>query len=203
MAIEIEEKFTVNAPLERVWDFVMDPHRVAACMPGAKLDEVVGEGNFVGSIRIKVGAITAAYKGKVEFTAVDAAAYSVELSAQGTETGGGTAKATMKSVLRALPDGHTELVATASVDLTGRIMQVGRGMIQGVSHQLFKQFVAKAKQDLEAEDAAATQETVAAGAAASSADDDAVRVLPLMLQTLWAAVVGFFRRVFGRPATEK
>lgn len=200
MAIEIEEKFAVNAPLERVWDFVMDPHRVAACMPGAQLEEVVGEGKFVGSIRIKVGAITAAYKGEVEFTAVDAAAHSVELSAQGTETGGGTAKATMTSVLRALPDGHTELVATASVDLTGRIMQVGRGMIQGVSHQLFKQFVAKAKKDLEAEDGAALLEATAPGTAANVADDDAVRVFPLMLQTLWAAVVGFFHRLLGRAA---
>jgi len=198
MAIEIEEKFQVEAPIERVWEFVMDPARVASCMPGAKLEEVVDERTFEGSIRIKVGAIMASYKGRVEMTEVDEISYSVVMSAEGTETGGGTAKGTMTSLLRAVDGGKTELVATASVDLTGRIMQVGRGMIQGVSHQLFKQFVSKATKQLEAEPAAVADGSAAAAPVAAPSEGEAIAVLPLLLRTLWTAIVNFFRRLFAR-----
>lgn len=219
MAIEIEEKFQVQAPIEEVWAFVMDPAKVASCMPGAKLEEVVDERNFVGSIRIKIGAISTAYKGKVQLTEVDEGARTVLMSAEGTETGGGTARGHMNSALHSLPDGGTELVATATVELTGRVMQVGSRMIQGVSHQLFKQFVAKAKKQLEGGGAAAAVAAPAgatAGAAAASqaageaagttaqhsapaaADDsDAISVPSLLFHALWDAIVGLWRRLTG------
>ena len=194
MAIEIKETFQVAAPIDKVWRFVLDPHKVAACMPGAALDEVVDERRFAGSIRVKVGAVMAAYKGKVELVEVDEAARSVRMNAEGRETGGGTAKGTMTSRLVALPDGRTEVIAEASVDLTGRIMQVGRGMIQGVSHQLFQQFVARARESLEAEPS-----NIEAAVPVKSGDD-AIRVVPLLLRTLVAAIAGLFKRIFGRGA---
>ncbi|MEE8312090.1 MAG: SRPBCC family protein [Candidatus Binatia bacterium] len=218
MAIDIEEKFEVQASIDEVWAFVMDPVRVASCMPGAKLEEVVDERNFVGSIRIKIGAISTAYKGKVAMTEVDERARTVVMAAEGTEAGGGTARGTMNSVLRSLPDGRTELVATASVELTGRVMQVGSRMIKGVSHQLFKQFVAKAKKQLEsgeatAAGAAATASTTATAspagqpAAAHSAsapvEPEAISIVSLLFKTFLAAIVNFFRRLFGKPATGK
>ena len=208
MAIEIEEKFEVDAPIDQVWKFVTDPHKVAACMPGAKLEEAIDEKNFLGSIRVKVGAITTGYKGKVQFTDVDESKYSIAMVAEGTETGGGTAKGTMTSFLREVEGGGTEVVANANVDLTGRIMQVGRGMIKGVSHQLFLQFVRKAKKELEAEGTAsaagsATDSASGAVDAASSSpapaeEGDSIAVLPLLLRTIWEAIVNFFRRLFGR-----
>ncbi len=199
MAIEIEERFQVDAPIERVWRFVMDPHQVTSCMPGAKLEQVIDERTFLGSIRVKVGAITASYKGRVQLTEVDPRAYTVRMTAEGTETGGGTAKGSMASSLRGLPGGQTELVATASVDLTGRVMQVGRGMIQGVSHQLFKQFVTSAKRHLETAAPAVAATTAHATVAAVPAQSEAIRVLPLLLRTLVAAIVGFFQRLFRKP----
>ncbi len=192
MAIAIKETFVVQAPIERVWQFVMAPEMVVTCMPGAELVEVVGDKTFLGKVSIKVGAITTSYSGRVTFTLVDADAHTVEMTAEGTETGGGTAKGTMSSRLRTLDAGETEVVAEATVDLTGRIMQVGRGMIQGVSHQLFQQFVACAKERLEA------AEGEEAGEAAPSAAQP-ISILPLLLKTLWAAVANFFRRLFRRP----
>jgi carbon monoxide dehydrogenase subunit G len=218
MAIDIEEKFEVQASIDEVWAFVMDPAKVAACMPGAKLEEVVDERNFMGSIRIKIGAISTAYKGKVAMTDVDERARTVVMAAEGTEAGGGTARGTMNSALRTLPDGRTELVATASVELTGRVMQVGSRMIKGVSHQLFKQFVAKAKKQLESGDAmsagaAATSSATATGlpvgqpaaarAASAPAEPEAISIVSLLLKTFLAAIISFFRRLFGKPATEK
>lgn len=222
MAITIKETFEVDAPIDVVWRFVMDPAQVASCMPGAKLEEVINETTFDGSIKVKVGAIMAAYKGRAEMVKIDEANYCVELVAEGKETSGGTAKATMVSTLRTLDSGATEVVADAEVDLTGRIMQVSRGMIQGVSHQLFLQFVAKATKlmnaQAEAEAAAAGEvtskggdETAVAEAQAKAraevqatvgsqvaAEGEALAVLPLLLKTIWAAIVGFFRRLFGK-----
>ncbi len=192
MAIEVRETFKVKAPIDVVWRFVMDPHRVATCIPGAELEEVVDDRTFLGSVRVKVGAITARYKGRVQLTEVDEKAYIAQMVAEGRETGGGTAKGTMSSRLRSLPDGQTEIVTEASVDLTGRIVQMGRGMIQGVSHQLFQQFVARAKERLEAPQGEAAEDAAARG-------EEPLRIVPLILRALWSAIIGFFRRLFRRP----
>ena len=192
MAIDIQEKFEVAAPIDAVWRFVMDPHQVATCMPGAELDEVEDPRTFLGSVKVKLGAITTRYKGRVQLTQVDEQSYTVEMVAEGRETGGGTARGTMTSRLRSLPDGQTEVVAEASVDLTGRVMQMGRGMIQVVSHRLFQQFVASVKQRLEAPAEGGEQEAV-------PAVSEPIRVAPLILQSLWSAIVAFFRRLLGRP----
>ncbi len=196
MGIDIKETFEVEASVQTVWRFLMDAERVAACMPGAKLEETVDERTYVGSVKIKVGAITASYKGRVEFAEVDESAHTLKIVAEGREPGGGTAKGSLSSSVEALAGGKTQVVTQASVDLTGRIMQVGRGMIQGVAHQLFLQFVKSAKTRLEAEaDGAPTAE-----AAVPAAGEESIAVLPLLLRTLREAVARFFRRLFGGSA---
>jgi carbon monoxide dehydrogenase subunit G len=193
MAIEIRETFQVQAPIDAVWRFVMDPDQVVACMPGAELEQVVDDHTFLGRVKVKLGAITTSYKGRIQFTEVDEEGHTVRMVAEGRETGGGTAKGTMSSRLRTLPDGQTEVVAEASVDLTGRVMQVGRGMIQGVSHQLFEQFVASTRQRLEGAAGADDQVPLAV-------EQEPIRLLPLILRVLWSPVVRFFRRLLRRPA---
>ena len=198
MAIEIRETFQVAAPIDAVWRFVMDPSKVATCMPGAKLEEVVDERTFEGSIKVKVGAITTSYKGRVELTNVDERAHKVQMSAEGRETSGGMAKGTMQSALQSLSDGQTEVIIEASVDLTGRIMQVGRGMIQGVSHQLFLQFVRRTKEHLESAPAAASTAGTAEKPIPQPPEDEALPIVSLILKAIWSAIVGFFRRLFDR-----
>ncbi|RMD82519.1 MAG: carbon monoxide dehydrogenase [Candidatus Dadabacteria bacterium] len=202
MAIEIREKFEVNAPIDRVWQFVMDPHKVVACMPGASLDEVIDDRHYAGSVKVKVGAVTATYKGTVEFKTIDEAGHRIELFAEGKETGGGTAKGTITSVLRPLDGNRTEVVAEARVDLTGRIMQVGRRMIEGVAHQLFLQFVKAARAGMEAPEQPAAAEQAPAGATTASAPapvaQQPIRIVPLLLRTVWDGILGLLRRLFGR-----
>ena len=220
MAIDIQETFSVKAPIDLVWRFLLDPQQVAPCMPGAELDEVIDDRTFHGNVKIKVGAITTRYKGKVHLTTVDEAGRRIEMTAEGRETGGGTAKGTMVAEMRTLPDGQTEVVSRANVDLTGKIMQVGRGMIQGVSHQLFLQFVSAVQSHLEplaaaAAAAAATSAATSAGAGAEGprvvtpevlppplprpqVEAQAIRIVPLVMSVLWAAIARFFRRLLGR-----
>ena len=199
MPIEIKETFRVQAPVDAVWRFIMDPHQVVTCMPGAALEQVVDDHTFVGSVKVRVGAITTSYKGRVSFTQVDEQQHVIQMLGEGRETGGGMAKGTMSSRLRALSDGQTEVVAEASVDLTGRIMQVGRGMIQGVAQQLFKQFAAALKQHVEVPEGPAGGSTPASGTCSVTATEpQAIRILPIVLQVLWSAIVRFLSRLFGR-----
>ena len=196
MAIDIRETFRVRAPITTVWRFMLDPQQVAACMPGAVLEQVVDERTFLGAIKVKIGAITTSYKGRLQLTDVDEAAHSIRMKGEGRETSGGTARASLLSHMKSLPDGGTEVVAEATVDLTGRIMQVGRGMIQGVSHQLFLQFVAAAQAQLE--QPAATP--AAAAAAPAPARQQAIRVVPLLLAVFRSAILRFFQRLRRRPS---
>jgi carbon monoxide dehydrogenase subunit G len=191
MPIDIQETFQVAAPIDAVWRFVMNPESVATCMPGAELEEVIDDRTFLGSIKIQLGAITTRYKGRVRLLEVNDAAHAVRMEAEGREAGGGTARGTMSSRLRELPDGGTEVVAEASLDLTGRVVQVGRGMIQGVSRELFRQFVAQTRERLEDPEGA----TVGAGSGGATP----IRIVPLVLRTAWSAIVRFVRRLFGRP----
>ena len=194
MAIEIKEEFEVAAPIERVWEFLTDPSRVVICMPGAQRDEVVDPENFLGRVTVKLGAVGATYKGKVKFIRADKDAGEVEMSAQGREAGGGTAKAKITSCLKPI-DGGTAVSFSATIDLTGKIIQVGRGMIQGVSHQLFEQFSVQAKNQLETSPADEKNSPATAS--------NEIRVLPLLLQTLTAAISRFVRKLFGRPSAER
>lgn len=95
----------------------------------------------------------------------------------------------MSSRLRAISASETEVVVDASVDVTGRIAQVSRGMIQGVSQQLFQQFVACAKASLETPEHAA---------AAIEQANKPVSVLPLVLRALRTSIARFFRRLLRR-----
>ncbi len=192
MPITIRESFQVQAPIDEVWRFLLDPHQVAACMPGAGLDQVVDDSTFLGNIKVKVGPIVASYQGRVQLTLVDPAAYLVEMAAEGLEAGGGTARGTMSSRLTALPDGGTEVSSEATAELTGRIMQFGQGMVEGVSKQLFQQFVACAGQRL------AAGPEVAAALAEGAGEKRPIPLLSVVLKALWAAAVGFFRRLFRR-----
>lgn len=213
MSIEIREKFEVAAPIDAVWRFVMDPVQVAPCLPGAVLDEVVDERNFLGGVKIKIGAITTQYKGKVQLTRVDQAARRVEMSAEGRETSGGLAKALITSSLAPTASGGTEVTVEATADLTGKVMQVGSRMIEGVSRQLFQQFAKRLRNELEGDGVVTIAAAAAVGDSALGVDaaggdrpappkaeprDEALSIVPLILGAIWEAVVGFFRRLFGR-----
>lgn len=188
MAITLSETFRIAAPVQQVWDFMLDPHEVVTCMPGAALEEVVDDRTFLGAIRVKVGPIVTSYKGRVTFIDVDAAAYRIEMSAEGRESGGsGNARATMRSHLASLPDGGTEVTAEAHAEITGRVMQFGQSMIEGVSHQLFLDFVKRTRERLES--------TADGGTAPAPAAESApISVVAVLLRTIWAAIRGLFRR---------
>lgn len=197
VAIEIQQRFTVAAPVETVWRLLLDPSRVVTCLPGAQLEQQVDEHTVLGAVQVKLGAITSRYQGRVRFVEVDEAQHRVRIAGEGREAGGGTARGALTSQLVALPEGGTEVVAEARIDLTGRIQQMGRGLIQGVGEQLFREFAARVRGQCEDAD----PHVAAAGdRAPAPASDAPLAVLPLLWRTLRTALGRWWRRLLGRPA---
>lgn len=144
--LKIEEKFTVEAPIERVWKFLLSPAQVAGCLPGAQLRGQEGADTYLGTMKIKVGPVTSEFRGKATMSDVDAQAHRLKLSGTGDDTsGGGSARMSMElSVAPAA--GGSEVQVVADVEIAGKLVRFGRGMIEGVSKQLFKQFVERARE---------------------------------------------------------
>ena len=66
--VKIEESFELDAPAEQAWSYLIKPERIVVCLPGAQLTEVLDERNYVGTIKVKVGAVSMTYEGQIEFT---------------------------------------------------------------------------------------------------------------------------------------
>mgnify|MGYP002359697533 CR=1 len=214
MAIEMKESFQVAAPIEKVWEFMMKPEMVVACMPGAGLKEIVDPKKFIGTVKLKVGAVSAQYEGTITYAEVDKDAYRIKLLAEGNERGGGTATATIACQLVTLADNKgTDVRFESSVDLTGKLIQVGRGMIEGVAGQIVKKYIANVRSMLEVPaDAAAPAASAAEGSAAPAAAQSAAPASPppmppkeesidmgsVVFKVMWMGIVNFFKRLFGR-----
>ena len=69
--MEFENRFAVDAPVERVWETVLDVERVAPCVPGAEVLDRTGEDRYRVGIRIKLGPIVQQYRGDVEIVERD------------------------------------------------------------------------------------------------------------------------------------
>jgi uncharacterized protein len=150
MGIPIEKTFVVEAPPVAVWNFLTDPVRVAACLPGAAITEKLDDQTWGGTIAVKVGPVTANYRGKLHFDRLDAAAREADISASGQETRGkGGADMRMKSRVVERSAGVTEVTVTSDVNVVGVLAQYGRGMIQDVSDQLFVKFTTAMRSALE------------------------------------------------------
>lgn len=196
MSFKVEERFEVQAPVERVWEYLIDPAKVVVCLPGAELLEAQDERTFLGAIKVKVGPLSMSYKGLAKFIEVNEQAHQVRMVGEAREVGGsGSTKVTMVSTVTPLSSGGAEVVVNAEVDLVGKIVQFGRGMIEEVSRQLFRQFSTCVKQRLEVADEPQPSEK------AATTETKAVSAAPLAFHALWAVIVRFFRRLFRRQAS--
>jgi len=150
--MELINEFRVDAPIETAWATLTDIEGIAPCMPGAQLTEIDGD-EFKGSVKVKVGPITAQYKGTATFAEKDDAAHRAVIDASGRDTrGAGNASATITAQLS--PDGEgTKAVITTDLKVTGKVAQFGRGVMADVSEKLLGQFVDCLESKLEDADA--------------------------------------------------
>lgn len=222
MAFRIEETFEVAAPVAAVWRYLTDPRQVVDCLPGAQLTEARDDRTFLGAVKVKVGPVVAAYAGTAHFAEVSEADHRVRIIAEGKErAGAGSAKLTLSASVTELPAAggapRSQVRVDATIDLAGKIVQFGRGMIETVNRQLFAQFTTCVRERLESPHANADHDAPGAAPATPpspppAAPADATRVAATpprtqkeaqpvrLLPLLWHAIRESFARLFTRIA---
>jgi uncharacterized protein len=152
--MKLEHSFQVAAPLDRVWDALIDVERVAPCLPGAEITEAGEDGTYRGTFSVRLGPTTAAYRGELAMEEVDAAAHRAVMRANGQDKRGqGSAKATIVSTMRE-ETGTTTVDVETDFTITGRLARFGRGgMIEDVSNRLLRDFSDCLQKTIEASEA--------------------------------------------------
>jgi uncharacterized protein len=208
--VKLEQSFEVRAPLERVWETLIDVERVAPCLPGAEITEVSDDGTYHGTFSVRLGPTTAAYRGELNIEEQDESAHSVTMRASGQDKRGqGSAKATIVSTMH--EDGEVTRVDVATdFTITGRLARFGRGgMIQDISNRLMKDFATCLQERIEAPPAAeptvldaviaATPEGAAMSPPASGGAKAPTTAKPIGgFSLFFRALLDRVRRLFGR-----
>jgi uncharacterized protein len=138
--MKLQNEFTVNVPMERAWETLLDIERVAGFLPGAKIEPADDSGVFRGSMKVKLGPMTVNYEGTARLASVDEQARVAEIEVRAKEAKGqGTAAATIRNRLEEV-SGGTRVVAETDLQVTGRQAQFGRGIMQDVAGRMLGDF---------------------------------------------------------------
>lgn len=138
--MELNHSFTVELGLDDAWKVLTDLERIAPCLPGAQLQEIEGD-VYRGQVKVKVGPISASFKGQATFQERDDAQHRAVLKGEGRDTGGkGNASAIITAQLESVSEGVTSCAVHTDLTITGKVAQFGRGALADVSEKLLAQF---------------------------------------------------------------
>jgi uncharacterized protein len=206
--MEFDNSFEVPLPPAQAWKVLLDIERIAPCMPGAELTEVVGKDTYKGRIGVRLGPVALTFAGIVKFEEIDDAKHTARVSAQGTDAKG-RGGANAASVFRLEPAGAgSKVLVHTNLTLSGSVAQYGRGVgiIQATATQIMNQFAKALKDKIALEGAAgAPVATASPSAAPSSPSIDppaapAPAAKPISGFTLmWQVFRSWFSGLFKRP----
>ena len=139
--MELKSDFEVSVGVDRAWEVLTSPELIAPCLPGARLDEVEGD-EFRGAVKVKVGPISAEYRGKATMVEMNRDELRIVIRAEGRDTrGAGNAAADITALMEAATDASTKVEVTTDLKISGKVAQFGRGVLGDVSAKLMGQFV--------------------------------------------------------------
>jgi uncharacterized protein len=205
--MEFDNSFEVPLPPAQAWKVLLDIERIAPCMPGAELTEVVGKDTYKGKIGVRLGPVALTFAGIVKFEEIDDAKHTARVSAQGTDAKG-RGGANAASVFRLEPAGSgSKVLVHTNLTLSGSVAQYGRGVgiIQATATQLMNQFAKCLKDKLAQQQVAAPPLAPNGGSPAKAAAPSQPTPAPtpaakpisgfaLIGQVIWSAIAGLFRR---------
>lgn len=140
-SLQIKKTLPISAPVKPVWEYLVSPSLIVGCLPGATLTSSADDGvSHVGALKVKLGALTIAYAGTASFVEIDHEAHRVRVEAKGREKiGSGRVAMTMVGQVSPTEEGSA-ISIQAEVQLAGRIVSMGRGMIDIVTEQMLADF---------------------------------------------------------------
>lgn len=166
-------EFTVNRPIDEAWTVLTDVERIAPCMPGATLEEIEGD-VYRGVVKVKLGAISTAFKGQASFIEKDDVDHRAVLKGEGRDTTGkGNASALITAKAESVDATTTKVVVETDLHITGKVAQFGRGIMGDVSKKLLNQFATNLNSMLDQQPTIAPSGPKPARGAAADAPGDA------------------------------
>ena len=205
--MEFDNSFHVPVPVDQAWDLMMDIERIAPCVPGAELTEVVDDKTYKGKISVKLGPVALTFNGQTTFEEIDPANHTAKLKAQGTDAKGrGGAHAKVDFHMESSDVGTRVLIHT-NLQLSGAVAQYGRGvgMVADLAQQIIAQFADCLEKNVIA------QELATSAKSGGEAGSDAVRTAPTPItpavpvqmggmgfKILWNAILRSIKGLFGR-----
>lgn len=187
--MEFDNSFDVPLPAAKAWALLMDIPRIAPCMPGAQLTEIIDPQNFKGKIAVRLGPVALTFDGRVSFDSVDEVNHAARVKAQGSDAKGrGAANATAMFRIEPAAAGSKVLIHT-DLTLSGAVAQYGRGvgMIQATAAQLVGQFAGNLRTQLAQTESVASHEAPPAPSAGKP-----ISGLTLLVRVIWSKLAGLF-----------
>jgi len=218
--VEFDNSFDVPVPVDQAWDLMMDIERIAPCVPGAELTEVVDDKTYKGKISVKLGPVALTFNGQTTFEELDPANHAAKLKAQGTDAKGrGGAHANVNFHMEP-SDVGTKILIHTNLQLSGAVAQYGRGvgMVADLAQQIISQFAANLEKNVIAQDQTLAAEPAAAVSAPGADPAPAASATPppqtkpaapppqaapvqvggMGLRVVWNAIVRGIKGLFGR-----
>lgn len=189
--MEFDNTLEVPLPPDEAWTVLLDIQRIATCIPGAELTEVVDARTYKGRVAVRIGPVAMSLTGQARLEEIDPANRKARVKAQGADPKGrGSTDSVIDFRLEPSANG-TRILIHSDVKLAGSIAQYGRGsgMIQSVASQLIAQFGSALKAQIEQ-----SRSRPAAAAAAVPAPTKPVSGLALIARALWDSIVRLFRK---------
>ncbi len=172
--MDLNNSFEVAADRATAWRVLNDVERIAPCLPGAQLEEIEGD-EYRGNVKVKVGPVTAQYKGKATFVEQNEAEGKVVIKGDGRDSrGAGNASALITATLHEIDAANTRVDVHTDLSITGKVAQFGRGVMADVSGKLMGQF-AENLQELLANEPDLVAKSAGIGEAAATASSDAAQ----------------------------
>lgn len=141
MKTTIEKEFELKEPISKVWEYLSDPTKVVACVPGASITEKIDDRNYKGQVTSSFGPVKASYNGEITISELDQVNHKMTLIGKGVDSKGkGSADMTMIGTLSEAT-GETHVKFSMEISITGMLAQFGARLIKDVSDQLLNQFV--------------------------------------------------------------
>jgi uncharacterized protein len=205
--MEFDNSFDVPLSPPQAWAVLMDIPRIAPCMPGAELTEVVDPRNYQGKIAVRLGPVALTFAGRIEFDGIDEANHSARVKAQGNDAKGrGSASAAATFRIEPAGEGSRVMIHT-DLTLAGAVAQYGRGvgMIQATAAQIIGQFAANLRTQLAQQPPSRSPQRAPAGrqpaanatapatsVASGSQPAKPIAGLSLIARVIWQQIVALF-----------
>ncbi len=185
----IQETFTIDAPIQKVWEFFLDINQMSNCVPGAEVKQV-DPSHYEGILTVKVGPIGASFSGSVTITnQIPPTAIEASVKAKDKMTAS-IVQGKFVSTLKPVNPNQTEVSYEIDVAIRGKLGQFGQTVIQDTATVISAEFLACVKARIEAPEDESAPPPITMGSAGRVAGK-------AFLSALFKTILDWFKRIIA------